>query len=278
MTKFLSLLPIILVWLWVPLESRAAEMDLEGEVQVRGFYTQNLSDAHSGNSKECPGPDGELGTGDDTCDDQEAFNDIRFRLRIKAAHGIAAGVAVVDLFSQEGENVATLSPESSTTVETGFWRMGSEGPGAGLTTIVLREGYLQFTLPRASMVIGRQGIHLGHGLILDDTVDALVVLIPAGQVGLTFGNVKLVEADSDIGGDLDTDIYFSNVSWTPSPSAVTNFFIVYLRDRGPDLAIKGFCDLKNNLLRIIDDRIGKDAERQNRHGGHGQRDGRRPGS
>jgi hypothetical protein len=218
-----------------------AEVSLKGEVQVRGFYTNNLTDSrsHGGN---CPGPDRILGTADDTCDDQDSFNDIRSRLKVKAGTAVASGVAVVDVFSREGGSPAELSPSSTGTVETGYYRFGTDPTGGSVTTVVLREGYLQLTLPRINFLAGRQPIRLGNGLILDDTVDALVLAIPAGPVGITLGSLKLVESDDGIGANIDSDLYFLDAAWVASPSFTGKIFLLTVQDRGPSLTMAGPCE------------------------------------
>jgi len=216
----------------------AAEVQFSGEVRLRGFYTNNLSDARNRDGDLCPGPDGIL---DETCDDEEAFSDARFRLKMTAAEGIATGVAVVDFFSQEGRTVAALS--RTATVETGNWRLGGEGFGGSLDTLFLREGYLRASFPWLNVLLGRQRIQLGHSLVLDDTADALVLAVPAGPASLTFGDLKLVESDSDnTGGGSDTDTYFSHLAWVPTTDVVTTLFLIYLRDPGPSLIFNGVCE------------------------------------
>ena len=234
MKRLLCLLLVSVIWSISSYEAWGLDFKYNGDIRFRAFLTNNLLEV-------CPGPDGDFGTSDDTtCDDQEAFTDARFRLKMSATEGITTGVVAVDFLSQKGRNVATLNP--STTVQTGNRRLGSEGFGGGLDSIVLREGYLQATFPWFSVLLGRQVIQLGHSLILDDTADALVVAFPAGPVGLTFGNLVLVESDRGINIDIDTDLYFSHAAWTPAPSAVTSLFLVYLRDRGPNLTFNGVCE------------------------------------
>jgi hypothetical protein len=217
----------------------AVEVTFGGEVRLRGFYTNNLSDAHSDDEDVCPGSDGVL---DESCDDQEAFNDARFRLRMTAAEGIATGVAVVDFLSQEGRSVSAFTRSPGEEVQTGNWRMGGEGFGGSLETLFLREAYLHASFSWLNLVLGRQTIRLGHSLILDDTADALVLAIPAGPVSLTFGDLRLIEADGDATSfKADADAYFSHLAWALPSGTVTSLFAVYLRDPGPGLVFNGFC-------------------------------------
>jgi hypothetical protein len=218
-----------------------AEVSLHGEVQVRGFYTNNLSDSRS-HGTDCPGLDRMPGTADDTCDDQDSFNDIRSRFKVKGGTGIASGVAVVDVFSREGTTPAKLSPSSAGTVETDYYRFGSDSTGGSVTTLVLREGYLQLTLPSFNLLAGRQPIRLGNGLILDDTTDGIVLAIPAGPVGITLGSLKLVESDDGIGANIDSDLYFLDTAWVASPAFTGKLFLLTVQDRGPSLTMAGPCE------------------------------------
>ncbi len=239
MKRLLSVLLTSAIGLVLSQEAWGLDIKYNGNIRFRAFYTNNLSDVHDHNGEVCRGPDGIL---DDTCDDQEAFMDARFRLRLSATEGIATGVVAVDFLSQEGRNVATLAP--SETVQTGNWRFGSDGFGGSLDTLFLREAYLHATIPWFHMVLGRQPIQLGHSLILDDTVDALVFGVPAGPVSLTVGGLKLIESDrvDTLIDDSDTDVYFSHLAWVPTPGITTSFFLVHLRDRGPGLKFNGVCE------------------------------------
>ena len=241
--RLLCLSLATLLWHLSPI-SFAAEIGLSGDVRVRGFYTNNLSDANGSSSDVCRGPDG---TPDRSCDDQESFSDIRFRVKMTAKKGIASGVSVIDLFSNEGRDVSTLSTSATGTAETGNYRFGTGGYGGELTTIVLREAYLRTAFPWFSLQFGRQEVYLGHGLILADTADGIVIVIPAGPVGVTFGSLKLIESDSDLSSDIDTDVYFANTTWTPTPSLIAGLFFLTLQDRGPGLVFNGVCeDLTGN--------------------------------
>ena len=212
-----------------------------GELRFRLFYSDNLSDGHDHNGSTCAGPDRILGTSDDTCDDQETFTDARFRLRMSATEGVTTGVLTVDFLSQEGDHGATLA--SSDTIQTGNWRLGSEGIGGGLDTIYVREAYLHATIPWVRAVVGRQPIQFGHGLVLDDTLDAIVLGFPAGPVNFTVGGFKLIESDR-VDGTMekaDSDGLFSHFVWVPASGTETSLYFVYLRDQGPGLVFNGPC-------------------------------------
>lgn len=214
-----------------------AEVSVGTEARFRSFYSNNLTDANDDDDDVCPASDGTL---DQSCDDQEGFHDVRLRVKMTASQGVGAGVAVVDVFSREGRDVATLST-SSGTVETGNWRLGSQGPGGGLTTLLVREAYLRVTLPFLTAQAGRQAVHFGHGLVLDDTLDAITLAFPAGPVGIAFGAAKLTESDDSVGAAIDTDLYFAHLSWTPRAAIVTTLFVAVLQDRGPNLTMNGIC-------------------------------------
>jgi hypothetical protein len=241
MKRLLSVLLTSAICLVLSQNVWGLDIKYNGEVRFRAFYTDNLSDAHHHNGSDCPGPDGSFGTSDDTCDDQESFTDARFRLRLSATEGITTGVVAVDFFSQEGRQVATLAPSEK--VQTGSWRFGSDGFGGSLDTLFLREAYLHARIPWLRVVLGRQSIQLGHRLILDDTVDAIVLGVPAGPVSLTVAGLKIIESDKQdaFSESSDTDVYFSHLSWVPAAGTDTSLFLVHLRDRGPGLMFNRPC-------------------------------------
>jgi hypothetical protein len=267
MKELLSVLLTTAICLVLSHEAWGLDIKYNGEIRFRSFYTNNLSDAHDHNGPDCPGPDGSFGTSDDTCDDQEAFLDARFRLRLSATEGFTTGVVMVDFLSQEGRHAATLA--RSDTAQTGNWRFGSgsDGFGGSLDTLFLREAYLHTTISWFHVVLGRQAIQLGHRLIMDDTADALVFGVPLGPVSLTVGGFKLIESDSHnaaVEGS-DTDAYFSHLAWVPAARTNTSLFIVHLRDRGPGLKFNGPCgdptdpDITPPAYQICDlDTIGDD--------------------
>ncbi|MBI3609822.1 MAG: hypothetical protein HY204_03860 [Nitrospirae bacterium] len=193
----------------------AAEVKFGGEFRARGFYDNNLTDAHTGSN------------------DQEAFNDARFRLKISAAEGLATGVVLIDFFNgAAGRNAATLN-RSSVGSGTGNRVLGSEGFGRSLDTVSLKEGYLRVSWPWAHLVIGRQGITLGRGLIFDDTADAVSVAIPIGWASLTIADL-LLSADSSGAGS--TSVYLADLNLAPTAGFGSSLFGLLLKDRGPNLS------------------------------------------
>lgn len=226
------LLSLILFWV-IETAAQGAEMKFGGEFRVRGFYTNNLSDARNGGKGACRGPDGISGNANDTCNDQEAFNDARFRLKVMATEGLATGVVLIDFFNGfSGRNVATLNSDA-TGAGTGDRTLGSEGFGRSLDSVRLKEGYLRLSWPGAHLIVGRQGMTMGHGLILDDTADAISLAIPIGWASLTFVDLLL---DTDSSGS-NTSAYLSNLSLFPSAHFGSSLFVLYLRDRGPNLIL-----------------------------------------
>ncbi|HSG06019.1 MAG TPA: hypothetical protein VLB09_06445, partial [Nitrospiria bacterium] len=214
----------------------AAEINIGGEIRSRAFYTQNLSDAHGhGDDDVCPGGDLTFGTPDDTgCDDQEGFADIRFRLKVTAAQGIASGAVLVDFFNDSpGRDAATLNTVSSGS-GTGDHVLGSSGFGRSLDTVSLREGYLRVSWPVVHLVVGRYGFTLGNGLILDDSADAVSIAFPAKWATFTFSQILL---DTDSRGSGNTTMYLTNINMAPYTKFKTGLFGFFLNDRGPNLVM-----------------------------------------
>lgn len=198
-----------------PLTARAADMKFGGEFRARGFYTNNLTDLNSG------------------INDQEAFNDARFRLKVSATEGIATGVVLVDFFNGPGgQDVATLN-SASTGDGTGDRTSGSTGFGRSLDSVRLKEGYLRVSWPEVHLVAGRQGVTLGHGLILDDTADAFSIAVPMGWASLTVMELLIDTPPSR--GSGNTSAYLTNLNMAPSAEFGSSVFALLLKDRGPNL-------------------------------------------
>ena len=194
--------------------AQAAEIEFGGEFRARGFYTNNLTDLDSSE------------------DDQETFNDARFRLNVSATEGLATGVVLVDFFNgSAGQDVAALNAMSSGN-GTGDRTLGSDGFGRSLDAVRLKEGYLRVSWPRLHLVIGRQGVTLGHGLILDDTADAVSVAIPMGWASLTFVDLLL---SNDVSGSGSTSAYLADLNLAPTAGFGSSLFALLLKDRGPNL-------------------------------------------
>lgn len=195
-------------------EGRAAEVNYGGEFRARSFYTNNLTDLHSGPN------------------DQEAFTDGRFRLKISATEGLATGVVLVDFFNGSGGRDVAVLNSASTGDGTGDRSLGSAGFGRSLDTVRLKEGYLRVSWPWAHLVVGRQGVTLGHGLILDDTADAFTIAIPMGWSTLTVMNLLL---DSPARGSGNTSVYLADLNVSPTTGFASSLFALVIKDRGPNL-------------------------------------------
>lgn len=214
----------------------AADINIGGEFRSRAFYTQNLSDAHGHRDNSvCPGGDLSSGTIDDTnCDDQEAFADIRVRMKVTASQGMATGVVLVDFFNDHrGQDAATLNT-GATGSGTGDHVLGGSGFGRSLDTVSLREAYLRVSWPAMHFIAGRYGFKLGNGLILDDTADAVTIAIPATWATFTFSQLLL---DTNSRGSGNTTLYLSNLSMAPYTKFKTGLFGFFLNDRGPNLVM-----------------------------------------
>ncbi len=226
---YYGLIVFCLIGAAAPLPARAAEMKFGGEFRTRGFYTNNLTDLNSGK------------------DDQEAFNDARFRLKVSATEGLATGVVLIDFFSgSQGQDVAALN-STSTGDRTGDRVLGSEGFGRSLDVIRLKEGYLRVSWPLLHLVVGRQGVTLGQGLILDDTADAVSVAIPMGWASLTFVDLLI---DTPPGGSGNTSAYLANLNLSPSADFGSSLFALLLKDRGPNLFYTPSFSIPANLLPV----------------------------
>lgn len=210
--------------------ARAAEMKFGGEFRTRGFYTDNLSDLNSG------------------IKDRELFNDDRFRLKVSATEGIATGVVLVDFFNGPGgQDVATLN-STSTGDGTGDRTSGSTGFGRSLDSVRLKEGYLRVSWPQLHLVVGRQGVKLGHGLILDDTADAFSVAIPMGWASLTVMDLLIDTPPSR--GSGGTSAYLADLNMAPTAEFGSSLFALLLKDRGPNLFYTPSFSIPVNLLPV----------------------------
>ncbi len=202
----------------------AAELKFSGDFRVRGIYTDNLFDTN------------------DEGDDQEAFADGRFRLKIAATAGITTGVVVVDFtnaFSDPGNT--TYCPPSS--CGTGNYRFGSANFGNDYKIMGVREAHLKLDFGDKKFAFGRKQFKLGHGLILDDTLDAAAGKVESGGVDAMLAWGKLQER-SFVGKPgatgSDADLYIAKVGFEhghsaddePAPHKL-GLFVTYLKDRTP---------------------------------------------
>jgi hypothetical protein len=212
---YYGLMVLCLMAAAAPFAAHAAEMKFGGEFRARGFYTDNLSDLNSG------------------IKDRELFNDDRFRLKVSATEGLATGVVLVDFFNgSNGQDVAALN-STPTGNGTGDRTSGSTGFGGSLDTVRLKEAYLRVSWPEVHLVAGRQGVTLGHGLILDDTADAFSIAVPIGWASLTVMDLLIYTPSSR--GSGNSSAYLADLNLAPTAGFKSSLFALLLKDRGPNL-------------------------------------------
>jgi len=203
----------------------AADVKFEGDFRVRGIYADDL-DAN------------------EDVDDQQAFADGRFRLRTTATAGITSGVVVLDFTSSftSTSNPGCAPPPAGTGCTTGNYRFGSANFGGSYNIVGVREAYLRLDLNTVKLALGRKPFRLGHSLILDDTMDAIVGKFMVGGFEVMLANGKLLDtnntgltgATSPIGGTgSDTDLYIAKTGFTHGDMHNIGIFLTYLKDRGP---------------------------------------------
>ncbi len=217
----------------------AANVKFEGDFRVRGIYADDL-DAN------------------EDLDDQQAFADGRFRLRTSATAGITSGVVVVDFTSsfsdprQEGAGGAADC--SATGCTTGNYRFGSANFGGSYNIVGVREAYLKLDLNMVKLAFGRKPFRLGHSLILDDTMDAIVGKFMVGGFEVTLANGKLLDtqnpevAPTGGGTGSDTDLYIAKTGFTHGDMHNIGVFATYLKDRGPSFLPAGPGADKTDLM------------------------------
>lgn len=210
----------------------SAEVTIGGTVETRYFYLNNVNDAHTrgtGCLSSVPSPD--------PCDDQEAFFDQRFRIRLAGTAGIARGVVVTDFLNDVAVSSSTL--DDGDLRHTGRRRLGADALG-GVDEIVVREAFIQVNPGNSRIVVGRHRQRLGQGLLLDDSVDGLSVAFLLGPTSLTVSYLKLVETDASATGSsdsVDADLFTGNFALAPPGGWTFQVFFVHLLDRGPDLTL-----------------------------------------
>ncbi len=215
--------------------SEAAEIKFSGDFRVRGIYTDNLYDANSNSSP----------------NDQEAFADGRFRLKIATTVGMTSGVVVVDFTDSFAD---PHNPECATTgCGTGNYRFGTANFGGDYGIVGVREAHLKLDFGDTKLAFGRKQFVLGHSLVLDDTMDAIAGKMVSGPFHIMLATGKLRERSrSGTPGSTgsDADLYIAKVGYAhahdmkePSKEASAEsqdghrvgLFVAYLNDREPDL-------------------------------------------
>lgn len=215
----------------------AAELKIDGDFRVRGFYNNNLTDANS------------------SIKDENMFNSERFILNFVAKTGTGPvnveGVVTTDLTSINGTGNSRFGEFPFGPASRGEGATNPKGATTSENTFTLLQAYIKLNTPFANFAAGRQVFKLGQGLLVADAVDAFVLDIPLGAAKLTFGDLKIFDSTKaagsggvfigsgttgGIGGD--TDLYVANLGFKPSETSKLDFFVGYYKDRGPSFIIQ----------------------------------------
>lgn len=205
----------------------AADVTFSGEFRVRAFWSDNVTDGDSG------------------VEDEARFNDQRFRLKTAIKAGVTTGVVVLDFGNcTVGADVATFNAGAAAGgTFTGDCRFGTGGLGGSFNVVGVREAHLRIDLSTVDAVLGRQTIKLGHGIVLDDTVDAITVMLPLGAATITGSLLQIADATDALGipGSInnDTSVWLVNVGMDHD-NHVVNFYNALLYDQSPGTGVGNF--------------------------------------
>ncbi|MEW6325705.1 MAG: hypothetical protein AB1515_10010 [Nitrospirota bacterium] len=209
----------------------AAEVTFSGEFRVRAFASENILDGDS--STDIVG--GLYGN------DKTRFNDLRFRLRTAIKAGVTSGIVVLDFGNCfAGADVATYNGAAAAVPglsQTGDCRFGQAGLGRSFNVVGVREAHLNIDLNPVTAVLGRQSLKLGHGIVFDDTSDAITLIYNAGPTTTITGSLLQVADAGDalgvpgLGNDHDTSIWVLNVGMDHD-NHVINIYNALLYDQG----------------------------------------------
>jgi hypothetical protein len=232
MRKLLIVAVGLVTWL-TALPLYAVDVNFSGEFRVRSFWSDNLFDGNSGSAG--------------GFDDMSRFNDLRFRLKTSVKAGVTTGVVVLDFGNclggldsatfQNGTNPAIPFPGF---MPTGDCRFGTAGFGGSFNTVGVREAYVHIDLKQVGLILGRQPIKLGHGIVLDDTADAITVELPMGATKISASMLQIADFNdslgfavpSGVGINKDTTIWLVNVG-IDQKSHVINLYDAFLYDQSP---------------------------------------------
>jgi len=221
--------------------SWAAELNINGDFRVRGFYNNNLNDANNG------------------VKDDNAYNTERFILNLEAKSGqgpiTVQGVLTTDFTSINGTGNSRFGdfpfgPASTNSIacpgKTNPATANATGFTCSQNTFSLLQAYLKVNTPYGNFAVGRQVFKLGLGLIVADAVDAFVLEIPIGGAKVTLGNLKIFDSTRAAGnGGVfvgngttggtggDTDLYLINLNLKPAKETKVDVFASLYKDRGP---------------------------------------------
>ena len=227
----------------------AVDLKFNGDFRIRGFYIDNVTDAYDTGTTGAP-----CSAGTD-CNDEAAYNSMRFLLTTTAKAGLATGVVTLDFTSANNTGNLRLGG-GGTTGPLGADPDVPVGPADDRFALV--EAYIKADLRLATFSAGRQSFKLGHGIIFDDSADGFVFDIPAGPIKVTLADLKLIDStdpgvifigNTGPGTGSDTDLYVGNMSFKPTRDIATNLFLGYFNDRGPNLiGLGGGSDVNIFLL------------------------------
>src|SRR3989449_8052572 len=218
--------------------SWAAELNINGDFRVRGFYNNNLTDANNG------------------VKDDNAYNTERFILNLEAKSGqgpiTVQGVLTTDFTSINGTGNSRFGPfpfgpaSTNSTTCPGNFTNNVGGSNCSQNTFTLLQAYLKVNTPYGNFAVGRQVFKLGLGLIVADAVDAFVLEIPIGGAKVTVGDLKIFDSTQGTtnggvfvgsgttgGTGGDTDLYLINLNLKPAKETKVDIFASLYKDRGP---------------------------------------------
>jgi hypothetical protein len=195
MKKSLSILFAALFILVTAGSLYAADLKVNGEYRVRGYNYNTV-------------------TGFDGVSDGADYIDQRFLMTGSITQGITTGVFEAGL----------LSSTQGVTSQGGYiW--GNQPATQNISHGGIHQAYMNVTLPMANLLAGRRIVKLGHGLILNETVDNLALSLPLSMLSLDLAYVKLAEPDTNAGGtDLDNNGILVNAGLKPSDAMNLSLF------------------------------------------------------
>jgi hypothetical protein len=237
MKKFLVVFVAGLMVFLTALPAFAVDIKVNGDFRVRGFYHENVVDGYDKGATNAAVLANCAALGTTNCDDQVAYNSMRFLLTTTATAGLATGVVTLDFTSANNSgNLRLGGGGSAITGESDV----AVGPADDRFALV--EAYIKADLRVATLAAGRQTFKLGHGIIFEDSADGFVVDVPAGPAKLTLADLKLQDnTDASVvfigntgteGTGADTDLYAANLSIKPTGDIASNLFFAYYNDRG----------------------------------------------
>jgi len=207
----------------------AVDVNFSGEVRVRAFWNDNMIDGNSGGGVN---------------EDMSRFNDMRFRLKTSIKAGVTTGVVLLDFANcYTGFAGSTLDGPLYGTgsfptgpMGTGNCRFGTGGLGHSSNVVGVREAYLKIDLSKVQLILGRQTLKLGHGIIFDDTADAVTVILPLNGATVTASMLQMVDNTDALfntppfGINQDSTIWLVNLGMDHG-SHIINLYDAFLYDQ-----------------------------------------------